>query len=188
LYLIDASSIIYAWDNYPITLFPCLWEWGAERIAAGDFTMAQCAYEECEKNRPGCHNWLKTNKIKRYDHRSLSIIKRSVAIRKLLKIDVNGYHADGVGENDIYIISTAKEYNCTLVSNENVQRSRLPTKESRYKIPAVCDRPEVAVTCISFLELLTTLMPNFASYMTEPIEEIDFELDEESSSEEEDDL
>jgi len=32
--LFDASSIIYAWDNYPPELFPPLWDWLEEELVS----------------------------------------------------------------------------------------------------------------------------------------------------------
>ena len=44
----DASSIIYAWDNYPIQQFPGLWEWIATQIEAELVTMSSVAFELVE--------------------------------------------------------------------------------------------------------------------------------------------
>lgn len=39
----DASSALYAWDNYPIEQFPPLWAWLALRIAKGQLTISAVA-------------------------------------------------------------------------------------------------------------------------------------------------
>ena len=42
----DASSMIYAWDNYPIQQFPPLWRWMAEQIERGFLVMPSIAFDE----------------------------------------------------------------------------------------------------------------------------------------------
>lgn len=39
--LMDASSAIYAWDNYPIALFPDLWEWLRNKLKAKKYRALQ---------------------------------------------------------------------------------------------------------------------------------------------------
>jgi hypothetical protein len=58
-----------------------------------------------------------------------------------------------VGENDLIIISSAKLLGARLVTDEAVQL-QLPTEMAKYKIPAVCDLPSVAVKHISFLKMV----------------------------------
>ncbi len=173
MHTFDASSMIYAWENYPIKVFPFLWEWIAERINSGDFTMPEPAYDECRTNAPDCYKWLKGWKLQRHQTNT-KIISHSFAIRALLEIDINGYHSDGVGENDIFIISTAKELTLTLVANEAIQ-SIPPRNMSRYKIPAVCNMAKVGVKCISFLDLLNTLQPDLTKYIKVSTGEINLE-------------
>jgi hypothetical protein len=62
--LIDASSIIYAWDNYPINQFPSFWAWLAEEVHGEMLTMPQPVFEEVSHNSPECHSWLKQNGMK----------------------------------------------------------------------------------------------------------------------------
>ena len=73
-------------------------------------------------------------------------------IKTLLAI-IEEEYTKGVGENDLFIISIAKETTTTLVSEE-ARQNNLPSLKSNYKIPAVCEMPEVGVKCISFIELL----------------------------------
>ena len=50
--MLDASSIIYAWDNYPEPQFPPLWRWLAAQINQKALAIAQCALEEVKKKTP----------------------------------------------------------------------------------------------------------------------------------------
>ena len=65
----------------------------------------------------------------------------------------DNYHADGVGENDVLIIATAKVENLELVSNESPQVKN-PRSNAKLKISAVCKIPKVGVRCIDFLTLI----------------------------------
>lgn len=47
---VDASSMIYAWDNYPIDQFPGLWDWLCEEIETGNLSVSKVAYEEVSKH------------------------------------------------------------------------------------------------------------------------------------------
>jgi len=40
----DASSMIYAWDNYPPGQFPGLWEWMGKQIELEEFVMSEVAF------------------------------------------------------------------------------------------------------------------------------------------------
>jgi hypothetical protein len=73
-------------------------------------------------------------------------------IKNLLGI-VEEKYTKGVGEKDLLIISIAKENKKILVSDESRQ-NKLPALKSNYKIPAVCDMPEVNIKCVNFLDLL----------------------------------
>ena len=65
----------------------------------------------------------------------------------------NDLYGAGVGEKDILIIASAKEHGQELVSNENRQHT-LPMDMKKYKIPAVCNIPQVEVPCLTFIELI----------------------------------
>ena len=153
MYNFDASSIIHAWDNYPLTNphFDSLWEWIAENINDCEFCISKKAFEEVSHKIPECGEWLKNNNIEVHP-----LTPTSLAIAQEVKIllgIVEEQYTKGVGENDLLIIAIAKETETTLVSEEGRQ-SKLPALKSNYKIPAVCNLPEVQVECINFLELL----------------------------------
>lgn len=50
--LFDASSIIHAWGNYPLELFPPLWDWLSQEIVDGNLAIPGVALEEVAKKTP----------------------------------------------------------------------------------------------------------------------------------------
>jgi Domain of unknown function (DUF4411) len=148
----DASSIIYAWDNYPEKQFPPLWRWISANMENGEFVMAQIAFEEVAKKSPECARFLKDAGLKQVKI-SNAIVQEALRIKGRLGITNDDYHSDGVGENDIFIIATAKLQMMELVSEEGRQ-TKQPRENRRLKIPRVCSLPDVGVKCISFRELI----------------------------------
>lgn len=154
MYSFDASSMILAWDNYPPENphFNSLWQWFAEQIDNEDFSISAQALNEVSHKIPECGKWLKKSNIEVHP---LTVTSLATAqnIKKTLGIVEDDYKTKGVGENDLFIISIAKENDRILVSDESRQ-NRLPKLKSNYKIPAVCNMPEVNIECVSFLNLL----------------------------------
>lgn len=148
----DASSIIHAWDNYPIENFPPLWGWIARNIAAGELSIPQVALDEVKRKSPDCGKWLTDHDITVLPLTN-DVLQQAVVIKQVLGIVEDDYHPKGVGENDIFIIATAKVAGTTLISDERRQ-FRLPDVMAKYKIPAVCGLDEVKVECIQFIELI----------------------------------
>ncbi len=148
----DASSIIHAWDNYPIRQFPGLWEWMAEQICEKQIVMPSVAFDEVDNKTPECAAWLKDNKIEQLSVTN-AIIQKALVIKNLLGIVGDIYHPNGVGENDILIIATACVNNLGLVSDEGWQ-PKPPVIPKKSKIPLVCTMDVVAVTCINFIEFI----------------------------------
>ena len=148
----DASSMIYAWDNYPITQFPGLWEWMAEQVDKENVVMPSVAFDEVLRKTPDCGDWLKAQSIKRLAI-SNAILQDAFRIKGLLGIVDDRYHPKGVGENDILIIATARAYRVEVVSDEGRQAD-LPKVLSKRKIPAVCAMTEVNVPSINFIEFI----------------------------------
>lgn len=147
----DASSMIYAWDNYPIRQFPGLWEWMATQVEERLLVMPCVAFEEVANKTPDCDEWLKNNDLELIEI-SNAILQDALRIKNLLGIVGDQYRA-GVGENDLLIIATARQHNAELVSDERKQTA-LPKELPNYKIPAVCGMTEVPVPCISFIEYI----------------------------------
>lgn len=153
MYSFDASSMIHAWDNYPPENphFDSLWQWFSEQIDNKNFGISAKSLDEVSHKIPECGDWLKNKNIEVYPLTATSL-GTAQEIKALLGIAEEEY-TRGVGENDLLIISIAKENETTLVSEESRQNN-LPVLKSNYKIPAVCDLPEVNLECVCFLDLL----------------------------------
>jgi hypothetical protein len=148
----DASSMIHAWDNYPVDQFPPLWNWIASQIEAAVFVMPKVAYEEVERKYPECATWLNDHDLQRVEV-SNEILQEAMRVKGLLGIQDDKYYARGVGENDILIIATSSISHFELVSDEGRQ-IQAPQIKANMKIPAVCGLKDVAVPCVNFIELI----------------------------------
>lgn len=147
----DASSALYAWDNYPIEQFPPLWAWLARQIATGELTISAVALDEIEHKSHDCALWLKAQRISVLPM-TQAILTDALRIKTLLGIRGELY-GSGVGENDLFIVATARAYGADLLTDEARQPS-LPVDRRKYKIPAVCALAVVQVRSLSFVEYI----------------------------------
>lgn len=147
----DASSIIYAWDNYPLQQFPGLWEWVAERINETTIMMPSIALGEVQVNSPDCWQWLRDADLQTHEINN-AILQESLRIKDVLGI-VGDKYGGGVGENDIFIIATAYVVGKELVTDEGWQPIP-PKKLENCRMPAVCSLQAVQVRWINFLSYI----------------------------------
>ena len=147
----DASSMIYAWDNYPLQQFPGLWEWMADQVGKRDLVMPSVAAEEVAHKTPECAEWLRDCNLELLEINN-TILQDAMRIKNLLGI-VGDKYGGGVGENDLFIIATARAYHAELVTDEKWQPAP-PRKLENCKIPAVCDMDAVAVRWIKFIDYI----------------------------------
>lgn len=147
----DASSMIHAWDNYPLGQFPGLWEWIAAEIEAGRLVIPRPLLEEIDHRTPECAKWLKQHDVKLIALTD-AILREALRIKSLIGVENDNYHPKGVDEKDLFAIATARNLSAELVSNEG--RQKKPDDPRKKRIPAVCAMPEVKVPCVNFVEYL----------------------------------
>ncbi|OED38231.1 hypothetical protein AB833_20480 [Chromatiales bacterium (ex Bugula neritina AB1)] len=144
--VVDASSIVLAWDTYPIDQFPPFWEWIDSTIQSAKMVMAEPNFDEVGHVSPELQSWLLPRLTRLpVDNK---VMVRALQINTVLGTTNDNYHPDGVDENDILCIATAQSNNCGLLADESPQPA-LPQNMRRYKIPAVCNLGKVAVSCLN---------------------------------------
>lgn len=147
---IDASSVIHAWDTYPIGNFPKLWDWIAEEIGNGGLDICRVAYDAIARKTPDCEAFLQSIGFKCSEITN-AIAQEAVRIKATLAI--RRFSAKGVDENDLLIIARAAVERVDLVSEERPQR-QLPDNMAHWRIPAVCRHPNIGVNCIPFIDII----------------------------------
>jgi hypothetical protein len=144
----DASSILHCWEVYPTGQFPKFWEWMGERVQDRAFVVPEVALFEAKD----AYDWLKENGVTvlKPNNEALAL---AVALQQTLGILEHGYSAKGVDENDLIVVATAKVNDVGLVTEEAPQL-QLPTNKCKFKMPAVCELPEVGVKWKRFNSVL----------------------------------
>lgn len=150
--VLDASAIIYAWDNYPLAQFPGLWRWLAHELNTHELAIPVIALEEVGHMAPECAQWLKSVDALRLPI-SEAIVMTAMAIKQSIGVMNDQYHPKGVDENDLLIIAAAKVHGAELITNEARQFGAQAVAR-KYKIPAVCDMSSVDVASLNFLEYI----------------------------------
>lgn len=166
MYNLDASVVVDLWDNYPIQnpYFDSVWDWFSNKVETKEFVISKVALEEVKHkiiygkiayDIPEAKLFIEIlGKIFVPDN-TVDDLSTVVKIKKILEIEEDSYHAKGVNENDLLIIAIAKRTDAVLVTNEARQGDADKIKiKAKYKIPAVCDIPEVKVENINLQELL----------------------------------
>lgn len=150
--VLDASAIIYAWDNYPPAQFPGLWGWLGNELKTHELAIPVVALEEVGHKLPECAQWLKSAEVLRLPI-SEAVLLTAMKIKDALGVVNDKFHPNGVDENDLLIIAAAKVHGAELITNEARQfgAQKVPSKR---RIPAVCDMPDVNVPNLNFLEYI----------------------------------
>jgi predicted nucleic acid-binding protein len=149
--VLDASSIIHAWDEYPLQKFSKLWHWLAEEIATAELRIPSVAFDEVAIMSPECADWLTAAGISKVEMTE-QILQVALAYKGLINVVDDNYHPKGVDENDLLIIASARVHNAELVTNEARQPGAAPQIAAKRKIPAICQMPEVDVVSMNFRE------------------------------------
>lgn len=152
LHTLDASSIIHAWDHYPLYQFPGLWNWLAREAQARRLCIAIVALDEVVHKYPDCAAWLKRQNIRRLPMIN-EVVQAAMNIKDEVGIQNDQYHPTGVGENDILIIAVAQYHSAALITNEARQFGK-QKQAAKLRIPAVCDLPSVQVSHLNFVEYI----------------------------------
>lgn len=152
MHVLDASSALYAWDNYPIKQFPGLWGWIAGEIEVGSIAIPSVALEEVGHKAAECQKWFFDSGINVLQI-SAAILTDAMRIKVLLGVVGDNYHPKGADENDLLIIASARAHGAILVTNEAVQ-ANIPGDLAKCKIPAVCGMNTVSVPCMNFVQYL----------------------------------
>ncbi len=148
--VLDASSIVKAWDEYPPGIFPKLWTWLGDEVHKKKLRLAEPNLEEVGHVSPDCHAWLKVSGHEKIDV-TATMLNIALQIKSDLGIQNERYSNKGADERDILAIAAAKELGWTLISDEERQ-PKVPALRKNYKIPAACLLPTVAVSCMGILD------------------------------------
>ena len=141
-HVVDSSSILDGWVNYPYDRFPPFWDWVRKELQQKSLLFPQTTLDEVTNKSPECGTFLRNNNATILPINN-DVFKAANKIKNKLGIKNNQYsRKKGVCENDLLIISQAVvlRKNCEdiiLLTNEKHQ-GQLPPCPKDYKMPALC--------------------------------------------------
>jgi hypothetical protein len=145
IYCIDTSAWLDGWvRDYPLDVFPTLWDKLSTGIELGDLKCSEEVYVELSKKDDGLLDWIKTRKqvLVPIDEEIQKIVSQLLADYPRL-VDTKR----GRSQADPFVIATAEHLSATVVTGERASGNlNVP------KIPDVC--AVRGLRCISFLEML----------------------------------
>lgn len=162
-YCVDANVFITAWHvNYPLNVFPSLWEELARK--RDKIILIKPIFDEIEpvpssdakldiakkRNKYPVRMWLEENSFTETPIND-DINKTSLELERKYEIDDI---SKGAGSKDILLISYAKKKDKIIVTLEGNQAQK-PTEKYNYKIPLICS--EENIECINFVQMLERL-------------------------------
>ena len=154
-YCLDANIFIDPWGrDYPPSIFPTLWKKISEHKE--EFIILKNIFNEIDPPSPNLEEeerkkkhplrtWLKENQFTPIPIPT-EIHKLSLTLEK--KYQIRPSISKGASQNDLLLITYAKENQKTLVTLESYQPNP-PDKLSDYKIPLICKMENV--DCIATL-------------------------------------
>lgn len=129
--------------SIPLQISQKFWEWIDAQIRAGSCAVSQVALDEVSHKYEECAKWLRDKGIRQIGLTD-EILRLANEIKTLLEIEEEAYGA-GVDENDLMIIAAASIEADVVLTQESRQAFDPNRKKKNYKIPAVCELPEVGV-------------------------------------------
>lgn len=143
-YVIDTCSLTKMRHTYPEDVFPSAWMKLTELADSGVLISAEDVWEELNVFEDEISTWAKT-RVDFFQPLTTNIQVRATNILSshpgLLDLKKNKSSADP------FVISTAIEFDCFVVTEELISNSHV-----RPKIPNVCN--DLNIDCINLLEML----------------------------------
>ena len=162
-YCLDANIFITAWNsNYPMNVFPSLWEQLAQ--CRNNLVLIKPVFDEIDpissadkklptdkkREKYPLRVWMTENY---FDAEPITDEINAVSLDLEKEYETNN-NPKGANQNDITLIAHAKVKKKTVVTFEEEQDQK-PGKKKNYKIPLICN--EQGVECINFVEMLQRL-------------------------------
>ena len=161
LYCLDANIFIGPWErDYPQSIFPTLWEKISEHKES--FIVIKNIFDEIDplSSTPKGEEWKKKHPLRAWlidNHVNPVPITKEVEAKSLLleqKYQIKSGVTKGASQNDMILVTYAKENQKVLVTLESRQNSSSFQKHN-YKIPLICQKEEVE--CINYVDFLGRL-------------------------------
>lgn len=162
-FCVDANIFLTAWYvNYPISIFPSLWEQIAEQN--DEIILLKPIFDEIEpmtsndkkislqekENKFPVRMWLINND---FSETEIDNAVNSESLNLEMEYQISSI-SKGAGQKDVTLIAYSKLMNKTVVTLESFQVQK-PGKKSNYKIPLICK--EQNVECINFIQMISRL-------------------------------